>query len=180
MPWYWSPLSQLYCSDWHLNAPYQAWTTVCVFCHGIPRTTTCGSDSWICIVLGYLQEVEMNLWHQILWHQNTWDTHYIDVIMTTMASQSTSLTAVYSTVYSDTDQRKYQRTASLAFVWGIHRGRWIPRTKVQLRGKCFHLMTSSWIKSFWLSIEILACIADNIPMDLFENYQSMIVWSSNS
>ena len=69
--------------------------------------------------------------------------HYIDVIMTTVASQITSLTVVYSTVYSDVDQRKHQRSASLAFVWGIHRDRWIPRTKGQLRGKCFHLMTSS-------------------------------------
>ena len=69
--------------------------------------------------------------------------HYNDVIMTTMASQFTSLTVVYSTVYSDADQRKYQSSASLAFVWGIHRDRWIPRTKGQLRGKCFHLMTSS-------------------------------------
>ena len=29
-------------------------------------------------------------------------------------------------------------------MWGIHRDRWIPCTKGQLRGKCFHLMTSSW------------------------------------
>ena len=64
--------------------------------------------------------------------------------MTTMASQITSLTVVYSTVYSDADQRKHQSSASLAFVWGIHRERWIPRTKGQLRGKYFHLMTSSW------------------------------------
>ena len=70
--------------------------------------------------------------------------HYIDVIMTTMVSQITSRTVVYSTVYSDADQRKHQSSASLAFVWGIHRDRWIPRTKGQLRGKCFHLMTSSW------------------------------------
>ena len=63
--------------------------------------------------------------------------HYINVIMTTMASQITSLTVVYSTVYSDTDQRKHQSSASLAFVWGIHQDRWIPRTKGQLRGKCF-------------------------------------------
>ena len=49
--------------------------------------------------------------------------HYIDVIMTTMASQITSLTVVYSTVYSDADQRKHQSSASLAFVWGIHRDR---------------------------------------------------------
>ena len=52
--------------------------------------------------------------------------HYNDVIMTTIASQITSLAAVYSTVYSDADQRKHQSSASLAFVWGIH-----------------HLMTSS-------------------------------------
>ena len=68
--------------------------------------------------------------------------HYDDVIMTTMASQITSLTVVYSTVYSDADQRKHQSSVSLAFVWGLHRDRWIPRTKGQLRGKCFHLMTS--------------------------------------
>ena len=74
--------------------------------------------------------------------------HYIDVIMTTMASQITSLTVVYSTVYSDVDQRKHQSSASMAFVWGIHRDRWIPRTKGQLRGKCFHLMTSSWCTYF--------------------------------
>ena len=48
--------------------------------------------------------------------------HHIDVIMTTMASQITSLTVVYSAVYSDADQRKHQSSVSLAFVWGIHRG----------------------------------------------------------
>ena len=71
-------------------------------------------------------------------------THYNDVIMTAMASQITSLTVVYSTVNSDADRRKHQNSASLALVWGIHWDRWIPRTKGQLRGKCFHLMTSSW------------------------------------
>ena len=35
--------------------------------------------------------------------------------------QITSLTIVYSTVYSDADQRKYQSSASLAFLRGIHR-----------------------------------------------------------
>ena len=37
--------------------------------------------------------------------------------MGTMASQVTSLTIVYSTVYSGTDQTKHQSSASLAFVW---------------------------------------------------------------
>ena len=48
--------------------------------------------------------------------------HYSDVRMGAIASQITSLTIVYSTVYSDADQRKHQSSASLAFVWGIHRG----------------------------------------------------------
>ena len=41
--------------------------------------------------------------------------------MSTLASKITSLTNVYSTVYSGADQRKHQRSGSLAFVWGIHR-----------------------------------------------------------
>ena len=48
--------------------------------------------------------------------------HYDDVIMGAVASQLTSLTIVYSTVYSGAHQRKHQSSASLAFVWGIHRG----------------------------------------------------------
>ena len=41
--------------------------------------------------------------------------------MDTIASQITSLSIVYSTVYSGADQRKHQSSASLAFVRGIHR-----------------------------------------------------------
>ena len=41
--------------------------------------------------------------------------------MGTVASQITSLTIVYTTVISDADQSKHQSSASLAFVWGIHR-----------------------------------------------------------
>ena len=42
--------------------------------------------------------------------------------MGTMSSLITSITSVYSTVYSGVEQRKHQSSASLAFVWGIHRG----------------------------------------------------------
>ena len=45
-------------------------------------------------------------------------THYSDVIMGATMSQITNLSIVYSTVYSDADQRKHQSSASLAFVWG--------------------------------------------------------------
>ena len=50
------------------------------------------------------------------------ECHYNDVIVGTIASQITSLTMVYSTVYSDAGQRKHQSSASLASVRGIHRG----------------------------------------------------------
>ena len=53
---------------------------------------------------------------------NLWTLHYDDVIMTMLASQITSLTVVYSIVYSGVNQRKHQSSASLAFVWEIHRG----------------------------------------------------------
>ena len=47
---------------------------------------------------------------------------YGDVVIGTIASQITSLMIVYSTIYSDADQRKYQSSASLAFVQ-IHNDR---------------------------------------------------------
>ena len=69
--------------------------------------------------------------------------HYDDVIMGTIASQITSLAIVYSIVYSSADQRKHQSTASLAFVWGFHRGPVNSPHKWPVMRKCFHLMTSS-------------------------------------
>ena len=41
--------------------------------------------------------------------------------MSAMASRTTSLTIVYSTVYTGAYQRKHQSSTSLAFVRGIHR-----------------------------------------------------------
>ena len=58
--------------------------------------------------------------------------HCSDVIMGTMASQITSLTIVYSTVYSGADQRKHQQSsASLALCGEFIGHRWISRTKGQ-------------------------------------------------
>ena len=48
-------------------------------------------------------------------------SHYSDDIMGVMASKIISLTVVYSTVYSGTDKRKHQSSASLTSVRGIHR-----------------------------------------------------------
>ena len=75
--------------------------------------------------------------------------HCNDVIMGAIASQITSLTIVYSVVYSNADQRKHQSSTSLPLCGEFTGDRWIPRTNGQLRGKCFHLMTSSWCLYFY-------------------------------
>ena len=85
--------------------------------------------------------------------------HNSDFIMSTMASQITSLAIVYSavnsSVHSGADHRKHQSSASLACVRGIHR--WPvnapppppppPPHKGPVTRKCFHLVTSSC--KFW-------------------------------
>ena len=57
-----------------------------------------------------------------LWMNPRLNLHYGDVIMGAIAYQITRLTIVYSTVYSDADQKKHQGSASLAFVRGNHGG----------------------------------------------------------
>ena len=73
--------------------------------------------------------------------------------MSAIASQITSPTIVYSTVYSAADQRKHQssaslqrkhqNSASLAFVRGFHRGPVNSPHKGPVTRKMYHLMTSS-------------------------------------
>ena len=65
-----------------------------------------GRGCWVVVVVGWDKRAD----------------HYDDVIMSAIASQITSLTIVYSTVYPGADLSKHQSSASLAFVWGIHRG----------------------------------------------------------
>ena len=59
------------------------------------------------------------------------ENHHNDVIMTPTASQITSLTIVYSKLYSGADRRKPQSSASLAFMMEFTGDRWILRTKGQ-------------------------------------------------
>ena len=63
--------------------------------------------------------------------------HYNDIIMSMTASQITSLTLVYSSVHSDTYQRKHQSSASRDFVWGIHRSPMISPHKGPVMRKMF-------------------------------------------
>ena len=66
------------------------------------------------------------MWHQTFMSKRRHSIreaflYYSDVIMDTKAFQITSPTIVYSIVYSGTDQREHQCSASLAFLQGIHR-----------------------------------------------------------
>ena len=73
--------------------------------------------------------------------------------MGAIASQITSLTIVYSTVYSDADQRKHQSPRHWPLCGKFNRDRWIPCINGQWRGKCFHLITSSCV----LNTILFAC-----------------------
>ena len=70
--------------------------------------------------------------------------HYIDVIMSAIASQITILTIVYSTVYSGADKKNIKAPRHWLLRGEFTGRRWILLTKGQYCGKCFHLITSSW------------------------------------
>ena len=76
--------------------------------------------NWCKFLIRAETEVEPCKWKLSLATNVAIVVHYNDVIMGAMASQITSLRIVYSTVYSDADQRKHRSSASLAFVRGIH------------------------------------------------------------
>ena len=89
-----------------------------------------------CIVVTWLRTVMSTIKPGVL-VDRSWETcklfsvHCSDVIMGTIASQITKLMIVYSTVYLGADRRKYQSSASLAFVREFTSDRWIPRTNGQ-------------------------------------------------
>ena len=88
-------------------------------------------------------------------------SHYDDVIMGAMASQITSLTIVYSTIYSDADQRKHQSSASLAFVRGPVNSphKW----PVTLNGFPFHDVIVIFFKT-QVAIKFHSMSSANIPL----------------
>ena len=76
-----------------------------------------------CSLRNFNQVMVMKFCSSLQWHHNgcNFAHHYSDIIMGALASQITSLTIVYSTVYSGADRKKHQSSSSLAFVRGIHR-----------------------------------------------------------
>ena len=67
--------------------------------------------------------------------------------MGTMVSQITGLTFVYSTVIQAQIKENIKAPRHWPLCGEFTGDRWIPRTNGQERGKCFHLMTSSWCSS---------------------------------
>ena len=80
----------------------------------------------ICIISSWYQNIETSKQYLAFKSYQCQNGHsqflYVDDIMGAIASQITSLMIVYSTVHSDTDQRKHQNSTSLAFVRGFHWG----------------------------------------------------------
>ena len=76
--------------------------------------------------------------------------------MSMMASQITSLTIVYSTVYSGADQRKHQSSTSLAFVQGIHRWPVNSLHKGKVTWKMFPFDDIIMLTIWWL-LHVLLC-----------------------
>ena len=103
------------------------------------------SDEWkrppkyVYVIILFANSIENPSWASV----RNGLSHYNDVTMGAIASQITILTTVYSTVYSDADQRKHQSSASLAFVRGIHRGSVNSPHKWPVTRKMSPLMTSS-------------------------------------
>ena len=67
--------------------------------------------------------------------------HYIDVIMSTMASQITVISIVYWTACSGADQRIAKATHNSPLWSESTSDWWILHTKGKLQGKWFHSMT---------------------------------------
>ena len=88
-------------------------------------------------------------------HTDNCAHHYGDVIRGAIASQITSFIIVYSTIYSDADQRKHQSSASLAFVWGTHRGPANSPHKWSVTRKVFPV--DDVIMQFWVCGIVVAC-----------------------
>ena len=102
---------------------------------------------------------------KVSWAATIPSPHYNDVIMSAMASQITNLTIVYSAVYSGTDQRKHQSSASLAFVRGIHRWPVNSPHKGPVTRKMFPFDDVIMLSHRWASMKSIDCITD--PMSWY-------------
>ena len=115
-------------------------------------------NAWI--LLSANRERPLNLNHSLMWivwvapvpliifqSNSTFDEklqyHYKDVLMGAIASQITSLTMLTQPIIQTQIKENIKASHDWPLCGEFTGDRWIPRTNGQLRGKCFHLMTSS-------------------------------------
>ena len=114
--------------------------------------------------------------------------------MGAIASKISSLTIVYSIVYSDADQRKHQSSASLAFMRGIHRGpvnspyKWpvtrkmfpfddvIMRYLTRLRDKLWLIDTTHLYRSYWWLSARLQNISIANALKILHSCAKLSIW----
>ena len=125
-------------------------------------------------------------------------SHYTDAIMVAIASQITSLTIVYSTVFSGADQRKHQSSASLAFVRRIHRWPMNSLHKRPVTRKMFPFddvimcsgviqrakpetvsftifLSQDWFSNLFV-VHYYPILSDSITLSLHDDNYFMIIW----
>ena len=85
-------------------------------------------------------------------------------MMGAMASQITSLTIVYSAIYSGADQRKHQSSASLAFVRGIHRSPVNSQHKRPVTRKMLPFDDVIMTSLIWIDNDIILSIARQLQL----------------
>ena len=96
--------------------------------------------------------------------------------MSAVDSQITSLAVVYSTVYLGTDQINIKAPCHWPLCGEFTGDRWILRTKGQLRGKCFHLMTSSWFGHLPLQHHDTISGPDNVSSKQHTHWSIQPAW----
>ena len=95
-------------------------------------------------------------------------SHYDEVTMGAIASQITSLTIVYSTVYSGVDQSKHQSSASLAFVYAPHK--WpVTRKMFPFDDVIMWLGIVAWIRA------TIKLISQHKPSGVIMHYSDVIM-----
>ena len=103
-------------------------------------------------------------------------SHYNDVIMSTIASHTTSLTIVFTQSFIQMQIKENIKAPRHWPLCGEFTGdRWIPRTNGQLHGKCFRLMTSSCRRhTLWNYTSSLCCWWHAIILFLWEYHGHLV------
>ena len=105
--------------------------------------------------------------------------------MSEIASQITSLTIVYSTVLSGADQSKHQSSASLAFVWEIHRWpvnfphKWPVTRKIFPFDDVIMIKALTWTIFSRISMRILMTLTKIVTLEVPDYYYRYMEQNAN-